>query len=621
MKLFPITLAVAACATAPTATTHPTVIAASAAPLVEAWAAAAGGRDRLARIDAVHITGTLDSGGLTGPFTTWETARGERRHEYTLGATGTVVDVFDGTHAWQVDRNRKIRAIDGTELEDQIAQAYLGASAALVLGRRPGRVTRVTPEPREPPEPREHDAIRIEPEGGRAMVVAFDPTTHLPATISRRDGEKLSVVRMSDWRDVGGLRVPFTIREDDGEPRDAKTFHVEAVEVDRAAPAHAFARPADPPPDYAFASNGTAIVPVDLAAGLIFVQASVNGSPPMDFIFDTGAAVTVLNRSRLSRLGLDAIGELAIGGGGGNAPMSFVRGVSFALAGVQLRDQIVTAVPLDALEGPLGHRIDGILGYDFLSRFVIEIDYPKATLTLYDRAAGHHPSGQPVPILLQGLVPSVNATVDVAGHPVAAQLMVDTGCNCELSFNAPFTRAHHLIESSPKLLPQRSRGAGAETDDVVGRVAGIALGGLHLRSLISSFSRDAVGMMATPDRAGLLGGELLRRFVVTFDYDRKTMWLAGGPGVDRPSKMVSAGIQWKPGPDGMTVAQVIDGSPGAEAGLAAGDVLISIDATPAAQHTMGTLERLFRREGTPHAVVVRRGAALHTMTVTPRDLL
>jgi len=611
MKLLTMTLAAAACATAPTAATHTTVIAASATPLVEAWAAAAGGRDRLAQIEAVHITGTLDSGGLTGPFSTWETARGERRHEYSLGATGTTIDVFDGAHAWQVDRNRKVRAVDSTELEDQVALGYLGANAALVLGRRPGRVTR---------EPGKGDAIRIEPEGGRPVVVAFDPATHLPTTISRRDADKLRVVRLSDWRNVGGLRVPFTIHDDDGEPRDARTLHVETVEVDRAAPTALFARPADAAPDYAFASGGTATMPIDVSTVLVFVQTSVNGSPPMDFIVDTGAEVTVLNRSRLAQLGLEAVGDLAIGGGGGNAAMSFVRGVSFALPGVQLRDQIVTAVPLDALEEPLGHRIDGILGYDFLSRFVVEIDYPKATLTLYDRAAGHRPSGQPIPIIMQGAVPTVRAMVDVAGRPAAAKLIVDTGCNCELQFSAPFTHLHRLIEASPKLLPQKSRGAGAESDEVIGRVAGIALGGLHLRSLIASFSRDTVGVMADPDRAGLLGGELLRRFVATFDYDRKTMWLAGSPGFDRPSKMISAGIQWTSGPDGLTVARVIDGAPGAEAGLAAGDVLISVDATPAAQHTRTTLEQLFHH-GTPHAVVVRRGTTLHTMTVTPRDLL
>jgi C-terminal processing protease CtpA/Prc len=85
--------------------------------------------------------------------------------------------------------------------------------------------------------------------------------------------------------------------------------------------------------------------------------------------------------------------------------------------------------------------------------------------------------------------------------------------------------------------------------------------------------------------------------------------------------MISVGVQWTPGPDGLTVARVIDGAPGAEAGLAAGDVLISVDATPAAQHTKTTLDRLFRQDDTPHAVIVRRGTTQHAMTVMPRSLL
>jgi len=257
---------------------------------------------------------------------------------------------------------------------------------------------------------------------------------------------------------------------------------------------------------------------------------------------------------------------------------------------------------------------------------VVELDYARTTLTVYDHATGHRPHGLPVPITLDDGVPNVVASVDIAGQPAAAgRFIIDTGCTCELSFHAPFTRDHHLIEASPAILTAprgASGGAGGATDDVLGRVAGLSIAGLHLPSLLASFSRRAgAGVDANPDRAGLIGGKLWRRFVVTFDYDRKTMWLDPRPGFDQPSSLIGTGVRWTLHPPAFAVLWVMDGAPGAEAGLVAGDQLISVDGTPATDHTLATLEALFARDGARHVLVVRRGAAEHTLAVTPRKLI
>src|SRR5262249_18356056 len=118
------------------------------------------------------------------------------------------------------------------------------------------------------------------------------------------------------------------------DPRDTRTFHVAAVDLDGAAPG--FGRPADGPPDFRFARGAETELPIVLAGALIFVDVAVGSSPPMGFIFDTGAEVTVINASRLERLGLKPVGKLSVGAGGGNAELAYVKDVSLALAGVTL---------------------------------------------------------------------------------------------------------------------------------------------------------------------------------------------------------------------------------------------------------------------------------------------
>jgi hypothetical protein len=123
-------------------------------------------------------------------------------------------------------------------------------------------------------------------------------------------------------------------------------------------------------------------VPFELKSNLVFVKVAVNGTADLAFIFDTGASVTVLKPDTAKKLGLLAKGEKAgglLGGatfkivdtlGAGNA---VVRDLPVAVMGVPQAD-----LPLAAA----GISYDGILGYNYISRFVTTVDYKAKTIKL-----------------------------------------------------------------------------------------------------------------------------------------------------------------------------------------------------------------------------------------------
>jgi aspartyl protease/PDZ domain-containing protein len=619
----------AACATAASrpgpAGRATTSIGPDAAPLLDAWAEAIGGRARLARTTLVHERGRAELGGLAGSFQRWSTSRGQRREEIALGDALRTAQVFDGARGWLSDRNRQVRDLDGPEIEEQQAQVYLAAWAALLPGRRAGSVVRGAA-----------GELVVAPAGGRPLTVTFDPATHLPRTIARRDAEKTRTLELSDWREVAGIRFPFTFRDGAGDPRDTLVVHLEAVELDGRAPAETtFARPPDGPRDWRLAAGGDhASFPIELAGGLVLAKVGVNGSAPLDFIVDTGAEVSVINASRVAQLGLTPVGKLAGGAGGGDVPVSYLMGVSFSLPGVTLADQIVTAIPLDALEPLFGRRIDGVLGYDFLSRFVVELDYLGRTITVRDPARfRYRGKGTAVPITLEGSIPNVRATVAQAGRPpLPARFVIDTGCTCEVSFNSPFTAANRLLEAVPKVIHPpagMARGAGGELREVYGRIEALILASAVVKRPVAQFSQDTAGAMADPESAGLLGGKLWRRFLVTFDYQHKTMWLEPNARFAADDEAIGTGVGWATSGDRLqeiTVMAVMDGSPGAEAGVRAGDRLVSLDGTPAAKLTLDQVDRQLRGEWgappalRPHILILRRDGVEVKVTLTPRSL-
>lgn len=121
-------------------------------------------------------------------------------------------------------------------------------------------------------------------------------------------------------------------------------------------------------------------IPFELKSNLIMVDALLDGSPRR-LVLDTGASQTVLTpRGAEGLTGIGADGKTGRGAGG-DLRVSFARVGSLAVGGQIVRDLQVGVTELGQLESCVGD-LDGVLGFDFLSRFVLTIDYRRRQLEL-----------------------------------------------------------------------------------------------------------------------------------------------------------------------------------------------------------------------------------------------
>src|SRR5213075_937081 len=72
---------------------------------------------------------------------------------------------------------------------------------------------------------------------------------------------------------------------------------------------------------------------------------------------------------------------------GSSMGAGLVSGVSFALPGLTTFKQTVAVLPLEFLSSALGQPIAGVIGYDFINQFVLEVDYAKRKINVYAPAA------------------------------------------------------------------------------------------------------------------------------------------------------------------------------------------------------------------------------------------
>lgn len=115
---------------------------------------------------------------------------------------------------------------------------------------------------------------------------------------------------------------------------------------------------------------------------LILIEVSVNNQGPFSFVVDTGATFTVLSPETAQKVGLDPISGVkdAGHGVGGQVQVSLVSLESLRVGETEVKDLKVAIMDLTNLKQILGD-LDGVIGYNFLSKFRVTIDYPQQVIS------------------------------------------------------------------------------------------------------------------------------------------------------------------------------------------------------------------------------------------------
>ena len=375
--------------------------------------------------------------------------------------------------------------------------------------------------------------------------------------------------------------------------------------------------------DFSFSDTSNASqIPFDLYLNLIFFQAEINSSGPLWFMLDSGFEGSAINSTTAQELGLDIQGQHQENAPGGEIDVAYVDSLAFHLPGEDITGRRVMAIPLDPLEPILGRPIDGILGHDYFNRFVIEIDYANEVITLSNPEAFNY-SGQgiTVPITIENNEPFLYAYLESESHPpVKAKLKIDTGSSDALGLNGSFVKAENLIGSIDKKIPAPGVGVGGYTKNYITRLKSMRLGDITIKNPVVGYSEDTTRV----GDAGTIGGELFRRFTMTFDYSRQMIYLEKNAAFSELYDYDMSGIfPIATGPD-FTIIQiqsVAENSPASETGLKSEDIIKKVDDKPAANYSIADIRKMFKIDGKSIDLGIERDGKPFEMKLKLRRLI
>ncbi len=343
-----------------------------------------------------------------------------------------------------------------------------------------------------------------------------------------------------------------------------------------------------------------------LVSVVVTCKVGINSSAPTWFVLDSGASACVVDSALAAKLGLKAEGEKqGTGAGRGTVKFSLLKALTYNLPGVDVPIDESYVIDLSGQPALLGRDIGGILGYGFLARYMVDVDFDARVLTIY-MPDQYQAKGESIPFRLVKHTPYIHAKVAVAGRPaVDLEVLVDSGSQDAIDVDA-------LGESPDRLEVIGGVGLGQEFRTVLARADSVQIG-----PFVLPHPFGATGGVS------LIGNEILRRFHLAFDYAHERIFLSPGQHFSDPFQLDASGLdlRWNSGFESLDVHDVGKDSPAWVAGMRSTDTIIAINGQLASAFTMEQVSQLLTEAGREIWLTVKRGTRSQLIKVTLRKRL
>ena len=377
----------------------------------------------------------------------------------------------------------------------------------------------------------------------------------------------------------------------------------------------------------AISKGGDNSFPFDIFRGDIRFQCEVNGHK-VHMLLDDGYMWDDLlfwGGPGVDSLGLSYDGSTEVGSDSGNAAKlvaSTASGITVRFPNVEFADQRAVITPSSSGAANLWSGSEGQVSAMLFKHFVVDINFDSMRITLIEPGSfEYRGEGAVVPWTPMGFGPwSIPATLDLAdGRRMSFDLLMDLGYNDQLQLAAA---GEHNVTRPDKVLPI-SLGLniqGVSTNGYMGRLPQIDIGGYKIKNLLIGFV-SAEDSKQVPAEA-MIGLGLLSRFNLIYDYSRQRLIIKPNGKFSQPFEHNMSGLSMRKGADGyFEIVRIYDNSPANEAGLQAGDKVITIDGRSTAGLDFFELTPLLKREGATIKLTALRESRTWEVSLILRRLI
>jgi hypothetical protein len=353
--------------------------------------------------------------------------------------------------------------------------------------------------------------------------------------------------------------------------------------------------------------------------GVMILRAKLDDFPDsLTFILDTGSGGISLDSSTCEQQHLTPIlSDKTILGIAGIRQVRFLYNKTLRLPGLTVDSLNFHVNDYGILTSVYGEKIDGIIGYSFFSRYIVAINYDSLKVSVYSLGSFRYPRGSYVMRPLIPNLPIIGAeTVDT--RKINGRFYFDTGAGLCALLSTDFTTDSALLDSRKKQYLTRAQGLGGKTTMRVTTIKELKLGPYRFHRVPIYIFDDVYNVTSYPNLCGLIGNDILRRFNVVLNYDRRYICLTPNSHYHDFFDYSYSGmsIYWEDG--AIVVGDIMPESPAEKAGLEVDDILIAVNTN--FSNNIQSYKNILQNAGEKVRMVIRRKGQLMTLDMKVKTI-
>jgi PDZ domain/Aspartyl protease len=315
-----------------------------------------------------------------------------------------------------------------------------------------------------------------------------------------------------------------------------------------------------------------------LTGGIVIIHATLDKLPDtLNFILDTGSGGISLDTLTAAyyKLKLEP-SDRTVKGIGGIKNLHFYKNGALHFPGLTVENLDFHINDYQILTEVYGIRIDGIIGYSFLRRYIVALDFNTQLLSVYT------PGDYKYPRSGSFLKPTF-ANIPVTRHEISdiktynSNFYFDTGAGMCLMLSEQFVADSSFLSTKRKIVTTQVEGLIGKITMKLSTIKQVKVAGFRFKKVPVHIYNDSVNVFSYPSLVGLLGSDLLRRFNIVLNYPDRLIHLTPNSHMRDPFDYSYTGMNYYFIDGKVVITEVQQGSPAELAGIHPGDVIFGID--------------------------------------------
>lgn len=314
--------------------------------------------------------------------------------------------------------------------------------------------------------------------------------------------------------------------------------------------------------------------------GVVVLQAKLDNYPDtLQFLLDTGSAGISLDTNTCLDLGIRLeASDKVVRGLGASKNVSFARNRSLHFPGLTMDSLDFHINDYQLISQVYGIQIDGIIGYSFLSRYVVQVDYDREEIVVYTPGRFRYEKGGHLMRPNLTYIPVVSSPLRSGQRNSNHRYYFDTGAGMCLLLSTQFVKdSALLIRRKAKVIPTEAQGLGGKMQMFITTMSEFKIGSYSFRNVPTYLFDDITNITSYPSLGGMIGNDLLRRFNLTINYGRKEIHLMPNTHFRDQFDYSYTGLIIYLIDGRIEVTDVIKGSPAEKAGFKSGDYILAVN--------------------------------------------